>query len=129
MNSFLKNEYDLFILVIPLAAEDHLLQWLDTKLIKIAKEDAALKWLHLLRMIYAPLSETKKEQAEANGSDENTNLIDVDIFDDTEPNTFDETVYTSHKCYNFMIGHLDNVTLDAKKKEEILSEFSTLQNL
>lgn len=117
-------------LVIPLAGEDHLLEWLDTRFVNIAKEEAWSKWLRLLRLVCDPLTSIDNDNnAEANGSNEDNNLIDVDIFDDTEPNTFDETVYTSYKCYKFLVKHIDRTMLGADKKEKILSEFVTLQSL
>lgn len=114
------------ILVIPLAAEDHLLQWLDTKFIDLAKENASQKWMDLLRLIYAPLKENAAKNIDSN---EDSQLIDVDIFDDTEPNTFDETAYTCHKCYVFLIKHIDATELDSSHKDTILAEFSSLRNL
>lgn len=126
------NDFSIHILftqVIPLAAEDHLLQWLDSKFIEIAKHDAWSKWLDLLRLVHAPLKENDTGNITSNGSDEDSHLVDVDIFDDTEPNTFDETVYTNYKCYKFLIKHIGAATLDVSQKEKILSEFSSLKNL
>lgn len=115
------------ILVIPLAAEDHLLQWLDSKLVEVAKEEAWLKWLNLLRLMHSPSTENEDENVAVNGSSEP--LVDVDIFDDTVPNTFGETIYTSYKCYKFLLKHINATTLDSAKKEAILSQFSALQNI
>ncbi|XP_031638647.1 thyroid adenoma-associated protein homolog [Contarinia nasturtii] len=113
--------------VISLAAEDHLLQWLDTKFIEFAKKEAWSKWLDLLRLIYKPLAGNADENVDGDSNEDN--LIDVDIFDDTEANTFDETIYTSYKCYNFVVKHINNAPLDSVKKQEILTEFATLQNI
>lgn len=113
--------------MIPLAAEDHLLEWLDMRFVGVAEEEAWSRWLHLLRLIYDPATEKGDGNIGAGGDTADKNLIDVDIFDDTEPNTFEETVYTSYKCFNFLLKHASQMAGD--KKEEILSEFSTLQHL
>lgn len=116
-------------LVIPLAAEDHLLKWLDSKFAELAKYDAWSKWLDLLRLIHGPSSDNNVESCNTNGNVEDDNLVDVDIFDDTEPNTFDETIYTSYKCYNYLTKQVEIATLDSANKQEILSEFKDLQNI
>lgn len=113
--------------VIPLAAEDHLLQWLDSKFIEMS--NAWSKWLDLLRSVYAPLKENEAANTELNESTEDSHLVDVDIFDDTEPNTFDETAYTSYKCYEFLIKHINAATFDTIQKDKILAEFLNLKNL
>lgn len=112
------------LLVIPLAAEDYLLEWLDSKFVKIDNKSAWSKWLDLLRLVYKPLQSNEDDNANENGNTENS-LVDVDIFDDSEPNMFDETIYTSYKCYNFMIRRMENST----EKENILIEFATLHNM
>lgn len=89
-----------------------------------------MKWLDLLRLIYKRFSENDKENVDVNGRTKDNYLIDVDIFDDTEPNTFDETMYTCHKSYNFLVEHINNDSVfDSVKKQEILAEFETLQNI
>ncbi|XP_055295122.1 thyroid adenoma-associated protein homolog [Sitodiplosis mosellana] len=113
--------------VIPLAAEDHLLQWLDSKFVQIARNDVWSKWLDLLRLVFAPLG--KKQEDSANDDNNEDNLIDVEIFDDSEPNTFDEAIYSSHKCYTYMVKHINSVQMNPDQKLAILSEFSPLQNL
>lgn len=94
------------------------------RFIKVAGNEAWSKWLQLLRMMYDPVA--AKDKGNIDGDDDH-NLIDVDIFDDTEPNTFDETVYTCYKCFKFLLKHVNQSTID--QKEQILSKFSTLQNL
>lgn len=119
--------------VIPLAAEDDLLKWLDAKFNELAPKEAWSKWLDLLRRIQKPLAENAGGDADADDNDddsnEDNNLIDVDIFDDTEPNTFDETIYTSYKCYNFLEENINSAVLDVKQKLAILTEFETLKNI
>lgn len=110
-----------------MAAEDYLLKWLDGRFVKSAGVETYSKWLQLLRLIYDPLSEKDQESIDAGGDNADNNLIDVDIFDDTEANTFDETIFTCYKCYNFMLKHIEHIARE--EKEQILCEFSTLQNL
>lgn len=115
-----------FCLVIPLAAEDHLLQWLDTRFSKISSTDAWSNWYDLLHLVYTSSTEKVDEKIETNNDD--NHLIDVDIFDDTEPNTFDESIYTSYKCYTFLVKHIKNSTLTDARKEEIFVEFENLRS-
>lgn len=117
----------IFNTVIPLAAEDHLLEWLDTCFVEVTNVETYSLWLQLLRLIYYPMTQNSQESIVAGGGKMDNNLIDVDIFDDTEPNTFDETVFTCYKCLNNMLKHIDRTATDTK--EQILSEFSTLNNL
>lgn len=102
-----------------------MLQWIDSKFLEVANDDAWSKWLDLLRRVHSPLNSESDEITDIDGN----NLVDVDIFDDTEPNTFDETIYTSHKCYNFMTKHIDNAPLDTSEKDKIRSEFASLHNI
>lgn len=100
---------------------------MDIRFVTVAKEKTWSKWLQLLRLIYDPSRDKDGDLIKAGGGDEDKNLIDVDIFDDTEPNTFDETVYTSYKCYNYMIKYVQKSPL--KNETEILARFAALQNL
>lgn len=115
--------------MIPLAAEDDLLLWLDSRFIEIAQTEAWSKWHDLLQLVYSPLADESDERPEANSNDEESHLVDVDIFDDTEPNTFDETIYTSHKCYIFMMKHVESAPIGESEKNEIRSKFTALQNI
>lgn len=115
--------------MIPLAAEDDFMRWIDSKFVEIAQTEAWSKWYDLLQLVYSPLKDDSDEKPETNSNSEDSHLIDVDIFDDTEANTFDETVYTSHKCYIFMMKHIENATIDPAKKDEIRSQFTSLQNI
>lgn len=103
------------------------MEWLDIRFVTIAKEEAWSKWLRLLQLIYDPSTDKDGDIDNADGSNVDNNLIDVEIFDDTEPNTFDETVYTSYKCYNYMIKYIEK--LDVQNKTEILTRFAALENL
>lgn len=110
--------------VIPLAAEDHLLQWLDSIFTHISKAGAWSNWLDLLRLVYSPLTVGKVES-----NQDESNLVDVDIFDDSEPNTFDETIYTSYKCYTFLMKQIEKSTLTDAEKEQIFIELASLRNI
>lgn len=116
-------------LVIPLAAEDEFLHWIDAKFLEVAQTEAWSKWYDLLQLVYNPLKDESDEKPETNSNNDNNHLVDVDIFDDTEANTFDETIFTSHKCYIIMMKHIENATIDPIKKDEIRSKFTSLQNI
>lgn len=118
----------LSISVIPLAAEHHFLEWLDKRFIEISKDEAWSAWLQLLRMVHNP--QTQEAEQNMDPKNDANNLIDVEIFDDTEANIFDETIYTAYKCFNFMLKNMNNcTTLDARSKEKIISEYSNLKEL
>lgn len=117
------------ILVIPLAAEHDFLEWLDKRFSEIGNGESWSAWLQLLRLVYNPCAQDA-EQQNADPSNAPKNLIDVDIFDDTEPNIFEETNYTAHNCLNYMIKNLNSCTsLDVDSKDKIISEYSALRNL
>lgn len=119
----------LIALVIPLAAEDYLLQWLDTKFVQIAEKDVWSNWLNLLRLVFAPVVRNQDENTAATSDNNEDNLVDVEIFDDSDANTFDETIYTSYKCYTFLVKHINDAQLNVNQKQRILSEFEILQNI
>lgn len=121
--------YSFLIQVIPLAAEDYLLKWLDTRFHGIANEMAWSKWLDLLRLVYASLREDNDQKSGLNGDCDDSTLIDVEIFDDSEQKSFDETAYTSYKCYTFLVKCVNASTLNIAEREKILSEFPNLQNI
>lgn len=114
--------------VIPLAAEDHFMKWLNKRFIEMSEDEAWSAWLHLLRSVYSP--QIQEAEQNTNAKNAANNLIDVEIFDDTEANIFDETIYTAYRCFNFMLRNMNNCTsLDAQRKEKILSEYSNLKKL
>lgn len=116
------------ISVIPLAAEHNFLEWLDTRFSKMTKNEAWSAWLQLLRLVYNPCAQDTEQIV--NSNDETNNLIDVEIFDDTEPNIFDETIYTAYNCFNYVVKNMKNcASLDADSKEKIFSEYSALKIL
>lgn len=118
----------MFISVIPLAAEDNMLAWLDRRFIQINKNEAWSAWLQLLRLVYNPGTQEVKQNADPNNSADS--LIDVEIFDDTEPNIFDEPIYTASKCFRFMLKNMKNCTsLEATTKEKVIAEYSILNEL
>lgn len=99
------------------------MEWIDTKFLQIAKNDTWLKWLDLLRLVSALLYDKHIENAD---DSDNKNFVEVEIFDDTDPNTFDETIYTSFKCYTFLVKHINAANLNSIEKQDILSEFEYL---
>lgn len=112
-----------------MAAEEHLLQWLDSRFVQIAENNVWSNWLDLLRLVFAPVVKNQEENTAANDSSNDNNLVDVEIFDESDANTFGETIYTSYKCYTFMVKHINGAQLDVNQKQEILSEFKILQNI
>lgn len=116
------------ISVIPLAAEHDFLEWLDERFSKMAKSESWSAWVHLLRLVYNSCPQEAEQNLDSNTA--SNNLIDVEIFDDTEPNIFDETIYTAYNCYNYMVKNMNNCSsLDVDSKEKICSEYSALKNL
>lgn len=117
------------ISVIPLAAEHKFLEWLDKRFSEIVKGEAWSAWLQLLRiLVYNPSAQETEQNINPNNA--TNNLIDVEIFDDTEPNIFDETIYTAYNCFNYMVKNLNNCTsVDVDKRDKIFLEFSALKNL
>lgn len=113
-----------------MAAEHNFLEWLDKRFIKIVEGEAWSAWLQLLRLIHNPCAqEAEQDVVDPNNAAAN-NLIDVEIFDDTEPNIFEETIYTEYNCFHFMVKNMNSCTsLDAKSREKILSEYSNLKDL
>lgn len=115
--------------MIPLAAEDYFMEWINLRFIKIAKDEAWSEWLKLLQLVYNPHVQEPEDTAETVNHSEN-NLIDVEIFDDTEPNIFDETIYTAHKCFNFMLKNMNGCpSMDLDYKEKILAGYVALKDL
>lgn len=110
--------------MIPLAAEDFLLQWIDTKFTSFGEDSTLLNWLKLLRRVYMPLSENSPiDRNDVGTNGDCSHLIDVDIFEASEPNTFDETIYTNYKCYQYLIKYIEC----AADKEKTLVEFPLLK--
>lgn len=98
------------------------------RFIKIAKADAWSAWLQLLQLVYNPRVQKADTNTDSNNAE--NDLIDVDIFDDTEQNIFDETIYTAFKCFNLMIKHVHSCTsLDVDSKEKIISKYYDLKKL
>lgn len=109
-----------------MAAEHNFLEWIDKKFIEITNsEEAWSAWLQLLRSIYNPSTQEVNESAESTNT-----LIDVEIFDDTDPNIFDEPIYTAYKCFCFMLKNMNKCTsLDETTKQNIIAEYSELKEL
>lgn len=106
------------------------MEWLDERFSKLAKGDAWSAWLQLLRLLYKLGTEDTELNVDSNDTADNSVEIVVEIFDDTEPNILDETVYTAFKCYNYMVKHMNNcASLDVDIKEKILLDYSNLKKL
>lgn len=103
------------------------MEWLDKRFNEIGKSGAWSAWLQLLRLVYNPCTQTTEQNTNSNNAA--NNLIDVEIFDDTEPNIFDETIYTAYNCYNYMVKNMNSSSLNADSKENICLEYSAVKNL
>lgn len=114
--------------MIPLAAEDYLFNWLEQKFQKIVTNDEKSweLWLKLLRLMSDTGSDDAVEQVEP--TTDHTHLVDVDIFEIDEPNTFDEFNLTQYKCFSRVINHLEKINGNSLQlKMDILNEFPALK--
>lgn len=76
------------------------------------------------------LDEDEEKEPATNGKtplndDENDNLVDVDIFEPDEQNTFDESIYTLYKCCSKLLESTPSDDL-SEVKEEMLKEFPSI---
>lgn len=120
------------ISVIPLAAEHSFLEWLNKRFGEIGEGETWSAWLQLLRLVYYPRGRDPEQQSSGPTNAANSLMeiimIDVEIFDDTEPNTFGESNYTAYNCFNYMVKNMnDCASLDMDSKEKIYSEFPILR--
>lgn len=109
--------------MIPLAAEDYLLDWFDEKI----KSSGTFRiWWDLLKMMNDDEEDGQSvEQSERN--DDGDNLIDVEIFEADEQNTFDEAIYTQYKCYKKLVKCVEQSDQNIPKLlNEIKDEFPAL---
>lgn len=109
-----------FDTAIPLAAEEYLLKWLDDVFFyKAGKKSAYTNWIKLLQTI------TIDADSMNNRSDENDDthdFVDMDLFEISEPNAFEEPIYTLYKCF----VHLDKYIENRQERKDILSKFPCL---
>lgn len=104
--------------MIPLAAEDHLLSWLDAFLSKIGKKSACTNWIKLMQRI---ISKDDSMNCSSRNED-NDDLVDIDLFNTSVSNAFEEPIYTLHKCFVY----LDKYIEDQQNRKDILSKFPCL---
>lgn len=85
--------FDFFVSVISPYAEDRLLEWLD-KIFSLNGSGAGYEnWSKLIQTILITGNFKEGHSGVSDG------IVDIDIFDISEPNTFDEPSVTLHK-YN-----------------------------
>lgn len=117
------------ILVIPLAAEDFLLDWLNEEFkSQSSKCETWISWHKLLQRIYSDNDDDVLNSVEQNGQDsDDNNLLDVVIFEADEHNTFDEAIYTHYKCYKKLLSNLKESGSQEEKGDYIQAEFPSLK--
>lgn len=125
-----KNE--LIKKVIPLVAQDYLLDWIDDVFQSVCSKNCWSLWLDLIKMIQSTIRESVKHLDDGK-DDVNCAEIDVDIFEANEVNMFGETNYVIYKCYNFLMLQIetsDDISLDEKItiRKQIHAEFPTLHH-
>lgn len=114
--------------MIPLAAEDILLDWLHEKFKSNSNEcETWIQWHKMLQRIYSN-DDDKMNSGEENGRDsDDNNLVDVYIFEADEYNTFDEAIYTHYKCYQKLLNSLKESGGHKEKEKNIQAEFPSLK--
>lgn len=100
--------------MIPQAAEDLLLKWLDNAFLTTGRDAAYRNWTLLLKA--TPLNVEMLSKGSNGGEGTNNQLIDMDIFEISEANTFDEPMYTIYKYYHYLAKFIQ----DDRDKDLIL---------
>lgn len=118
--------------MIPLAAEDFLLDWLDEKFkLKSNECETWTSWHKLLQRIYSDDDNDDDDvmnSVRQNGHESVDNhLVDVDIFETDAHNTFDEAIYTHYKCYQKLLSNLREGGGQEEKEKHIQAEFPALK--
>lgn len=112
----IKNKtFHAFVAVIPLVAEDRLLEWLSGVFANSKGSNTWQLWLDLIMR-------TNSDECDADDIDLNENEANAensnDIFEANEINMFGETVYISFKCYQQLMRSIE---ASGKSAEEIVS--------
>lgn len=120
-----------FVAVIPLVAEDYLLNWVSSVFIQLdGHNDYWRHWLELIKMIQMTASHANSD---GNGDSDENNAnadADLDIFEANDINMFGETVYITCKCYTHLMQSIDACGKSVEEKytlrQQIHREFPML---
>lgn len=98
-----------WISVIPLVAEDNLLDWVQLRLSYSEKTDAWSDWSDLIKLIRE--SAADEEPEEMKRAD-----MEPEIFETIVINIFGETLYITYKCFLRLLQCIDDSSLSAMEK-------------
>lgn len=127
----------LLVIVIPLVAEDHLLNWLSGVFTQLNGPNSWQHWLELIKLIQTNASNSDDCEV-INGDDDlnenDVNTVDnIGIFEANDINMFGETVYISCKCYQHLMQSIDASGKEPKEiamlKDQIYLELPMLRDL
>lgn len=104
--------------MIPLVAEDHLLDWLQHWIANSNKSSPWNDWLDLIKMIRESAADDEPEEMKRAE-------IEPEIFESNEINIFGETLYITYKCYLRLMQCIDVGILDAEEKSSLKSKLNT----
>lgn len=126
----------LLVVVIPLVAEDHLLNWLSVVFTELDGPNSWQHWLELIKLIQTTASNSDDCEV-VNGDDDlnenDVNAVDnIGIFEANEINMFGETVYISCKCYQHLMRSIDASGKEPKEiamlKDQIYLELPMMRD-
>lgn len=83
------------------------MKWLDNIFGSTGRDSAYLNWKLLLKATPINTEMLSKDRTKASGMD-NSQLIDQDIFEISEANTFDEPMYTLLELYKYLQKFIKN---------------------
>lgn len=104
----------IFVSVIPMVAEDRLLDWLDETFVKLNPFHSWLLWKELIKVINVSADVDEDDHCHNNKNDQ----VDFDIFEANVANMFGETIYVKHKCYVRLMRRIDEVG-DQSEEEKL----------
>lgn len=123
--------YFISFAVIPLVAEDRLLDWLDEMFVKLNPFNSWLLWKELIKAVEA--SDDHQTIDKSDQEAQNDGEVDFDIFEANNANMFGETTYVRHNCYTRLMRRVDEISDKSEEekaniKKIINDEFSDLHN-
>lgn len=107
--------------MIPLVAEDYLLEWVSNVFTNACAEKSWKLWMDLIKLIQTTESGQTADECDMNDGDDDDldeNADDnIDIFDANNINLFGETVYITYKCYEYLKQCIDDSSAGNYDKE------------